>query len=286
VSAAVATVEVGGFTALAAGPADAPLALVLHGFPDAPPTFAPLLGALADRGYRVVAPWLRGYAPSPLAGPYDVDRLADDVLAWADRLSPTQPVALVGHDWGAAVTYVACARAPARFTAAVTLAVPHPAVFVRSLARRRQLARSWYMLAFQVPGVERLAAARDFALIDRLWADWSPGFTLPAELRAALHATLRTSWPAPLLYYRALTRPPGAALARLRRRDRIAVPTLYLHGARDGCIGPEVGVGAERFFTAGYRREVVPDVGHFVAAEAPMAIAARIAAWLDAHRPA
>jgi pimeloyl-ACP methyl ester carboxylesterase len=213
VSAAVATVEVGGFTALAAGPADAPLALVLHGFPDAPPTFAPLLGALADRGYRVVAPWLRGYAPSPLAGPYDVDRLADDVLAWADRLSPTQPVALVGHDWGAAVTYVACARAPARFTAAVTLAVPHPAVFVRSLARRRQLARSWYMLAFQVPGVERLAAARDFALIDRLWADWSPGFTLPAELRAALHATLRTSWPAPLLYYRALTRPPGAALA-------------------------------------------------------------------------
>jgi pimeloyl-ACP methyl ester carboxylesterase len=286
VSAAVATVEVGGFTALAAGPADAPLALVLHGFPDAPPTFAPLLGALADRGYRVVAPWLRGYAPSPLAGPYDVDRLADDVLAWADRLSPTQPVALVGHDWGAAVTYVACARAPARFTAAVTLAVPHPAVFVRSLARRRQLARSWYMLAFQVPGVERLAAARDFALIDRLWADWSPGFTLPAELRAALHATLRTSWPAPLLYYRALTRPPGAALARLRRRDRIAVPTLYLHGARDGCIGPEVGVGAERFFTAGYRREVVPDVGHFVAAEAPMAIAARIAAWFDAHRPA
>jgi pimeloyl-ACP methyl ester carboxylesterase len=286
VSAAVATVEVGGFTALAAGPADAPLALVLHGFPDAPPTFAPLLGALADRGYRVVAPWLRGYAPSPLAGPYDVDRLADDVLAWADRLSPTQPVALVGHDWGAAVTYVACARAPARFTAAVTLAVPHPAVFVRSLARRRQLARSWYMLAFQVPGVERLAAARDFALIDRLWADWSPGFTLPADLRAALHATLRTSWPAPLLYYRALTRPPGAALARLRRRDRIAVPTLYLHGARDGCIGPEVGVGAERFFTAGYRREVVPDVGHFVAAEAPMAIAARIAAWLDAHRPA
>ncbi|MBP8806266.1 MAG: alpha/beta fold hydrolase [Kofleriaceae bacterium] len=282
-SVAVATVEVGGFTALAAGPADAPLALVLHGFSDAPPTFAPLLGALADRGYRVVAPWLRGYAPSPLAGPYDVDRLADDVLAWADRLSPTQPVALVGHDWGAAVTYVACARAPARFAAAVTLAVPHPAVFVRSLARRRQLARSWYMLAFQVPGVERLAAARDFALIDRLWADWSPGFTLPAELRAALHATLRTSWPAPLLYYRALTRPPGAALARLRRRDRIAVPTLYLHGARDGCIGPEVGVGAERFFTAGYRREVVPDVGHFVAAEAPMAIAARIAAWLDAH---
>lgn len=285
-TAAVATLDLGGFAALAAGPVDAPLALVLHGFPDAPPTFAPLVRALAGHGYRVVAPWLRGYAPSPLAGPYDVDHLAGDVLAWVDRLSPTRPVALVGHDWGAAVTYVACARAPARFAAAVTLAVPHPAVFVRSLARRRQLARSWYMLAFQVPGVERLAAARDFALIDRLWADWSPGFALPTEQRAALHATLRVSWPAPLLYYRALTRPPGAALARLRRRDRIAVPTLYLHGARDGCIGPEVGVGAERYFTAGYRREVVPGVGHFLAAEAPAEVAARIASWLAAHRAA
>ena len=213
----------------------------------------------------------------------DADALADDVLAWADALSPGRPVALVGHDWGAAVTYVACARAPDRVRAAVTMAVPHPAVFVRALATPAQLARSWYMLAFQLPGFERVAAARDFALIDRLWRTWSPGYRLPDPHRHQLHATLDASWPAPLLYYRALTRPLAEASARLRRRDRIAVPTLYLHGADDGCIGPAVGIGAERYFTGGYQREVVPAVGHFLAAEDPAAIAARVVAWLAAH---
>jgi pimeloyl-ACP methyl ester carboxylesterase len=84
----IATTRIGGFTALAAGAADAPLVLVLHGFPDVPHTFAPLIEALARAGHRVIAPWLRGYAPSPIAGPYDADTLAADVLAWADALSP------------------------------------------------------------------------------------------------------------------------------------------------------------------------------------------------------
>ncbi len=279
----IATTQIGAFTALAAGAADAPLVLVLHGFPDVPHTFAPLIEAIARAGHRVVAPWLRGYAPSPAAGPYDVDTLATDVLAWADALSADRPVAIVGHDWGAVVTYVACARAPGRFHAAVAMSVPHPAVFVRALATPAQLARSWYMLAFQLPGAPGLAAAGRFAMIDRLWRAWSPGYQLPAALRHELHATLAASWPAPLLYYRAMTRPIGAAMERLRRRDRIAVPTLYLHGAIDGCIGADVGAGAERYFSGGYRREVVPGVGHFLAAEAPAAIAARVLAWLAAH---
>jgi len=280
----IATTRIGGFTALAAGAADAPLVLVLHGFPDVPHTFAPLIEALARAGHRVIAPWLRGYAPSPLAGPYDADTLAADVLAWADALSPDRPVALVGHDWGAVITYVASARAPARFRAAVAMSVPHPAVFVRALATPAQLARSWYMLAFQLPGAPGFAAAGEFALIDRLWRAWSPGYQLPAALRRELHATLSASWPAPLLYYRAMTRPLRPALERLRRRDQIAVPTLYLHGAADGCIAADAGAGAERFFSRDYRRDVISDAGHFLAAEAPAAVAARVVAWLDAHR--
>lgn len=279
----IATTRIGGFTALAAGDAGAPVVLVLHGFPDTPHTFAPLVEAVARAGYRVVAPWLRGYAPSPLAGPYHLDALAADAVAWADALSPARPVALVGHDWGAAITYAACARAPARFRAAVAMSVPHPAVFVRALATPAQLARSWYMLAFQLPGAVRCASLGDFALVDLLWRTWSPGYRLPAALRDELHATLRASWPAPLLYYRAMTRPPREAVARLRRRDRVAVPTLYLHGATDGCIGPAVGDGAERYFTGGYRRELVAGAGHFLAAEAPRAVADRVIAWLDDH---
>lgn len=279
----IATMRVGAFHALAAGEPDATVVLVLHGFPDTPHSFAPLIDQLARGGHRVVAPWLRGYAPSPIDGPFDLDTLAADVLAWADALSPTRPVAIVGHDWGAMIAYVASTRAPTRVRAAVTLAVPHPRAFVRGLASAAQRRRSWYMVAAQLPGALRVAAARDFAVIDRLWRTWSPGYQLAEPLRRELHATLAASWPAPGLYYRALTRPLGAAAERLRRRDRIEVPTLYLHGARDGCIGPEIGVGAERWFTGGYRREVLAGVGHFLAAEAPAAIATRALAWFAAH---
>ncbi len=280
----------GSFQALAAGPPDRALVLVLHGFPDAPPTFATLIEALAARGHRVVAPWARGYAPSPLAGPYDLDTLAADVVALSDALAPGAPVHLLGHDWGAAVTYAACAMAPQRFGASVAMAVPHPLAFLRAAATTTQALRSWYMAFFQVPGAERIAAARDFALIDRLWRTWSPGFALPRGLRDELHACLRASWPAPLLYYRAMFRPFGAAMRRLRpasgRAGHLTVPLLYLHGADDGCIGVAAARGAERYFAGPYRAEIIAGAGHFLAAECPDDVAARTAAWIRAHAAA
>jgi pimeloyl-ACP methyl ester carboxylesterase len=278
-------VATGSFQALAAGPAEAPLVLVLHGFPDAPPTFARLLGELAARGFRAVAPWARGYAPSELEGPYDVETLANDVLALCDALAPDgEHVHLVGHDWGAVVTYTACALAPGRFGASVALAVPHPLAFLRATTRTAQVLRSWYMFFFQLPGAERLAAARDFTLIDRLWRTWSPGYTLPAALRDEVFDCLRASWPAPLLYYRAMFRPFGEAMRRLRPTTgiarRLTVPMLYLHGADDGCIAPSAARGAERYFAGEYRAELIDGAGHFLAAECPDEIAARTAAWL------
>src|SRR5262245_26958199 len=125
----------GEFELLAEGAKGAPLAVCLHGFPDHPPSFSPLLAELAGAGYRAVAPWLRGYAPSTLEGPYDTDHLADDLYALTLALSPDRPAYLVGHDWGAAITYVATSRWPSRFAAAVTMAVPHPNAFFEGLAR-------------------------------------------------------------------------------------------------------------------------------------------------------
>ncbi len=274
----------GRFHALAAGDSAHPVVVVVHGFPDAPPTFAALLHQLAALGYRGVAPWLRGYGRSVATGPYDVDTLAEDVLAWAAALSPDRPVRLLGHDWGALATYAACARAPARVAAAVTLAVPHPLAFVRALASR-QLARSWYMLFFQLPGALHVARAGDFALIDRLWRQWSPGHDLSPALRRAVHDALAASWPAPALYYRALLRPLGPALARLGPHHPLArpltVPTLYLHGADDGCIGADVARGAASHFASPYRQELLAGAGHFLAAERPAEVAARAHAWFQ-----
>lgn len=233
----------------------------LHGFPDHPPTAVEFFAAL-DR--RVVAPWLRGYAPSRSAGPYDVETHASDVIELLEALGPTD---LVGHDWGAAITYIVCARRPDLVRRAVTLACPHPRTLVRRM-RGVQLRHSWYMAFFQLPFAAHLAAARDFALIDRLWRTWSPGFTLDDARRRALHACLAASWPAPIRFYR----------PQRFRADRIATPTLQLHGADDGCILPPRDDDAARFTERVL--EVVPGVGHFLHLEDPHGIAARIRAWL------
>jgi pimeloyl-ACP methyl ester carboxylesterase len=265
----------GTFHALVAG-TGRPL-VFLHGFPDHPPTAMPLFAELAARGHRVIAPWLRGYAPSPLRGPFDLERLVADVVELIDRIGG--PVDLVGHDWGAAITYATCATAPAQVLRAVTLALPHPLTFVRSLGTSAQARRSWYMALFQLPGAGALAAARDLALIDFLWRRWSPGFTLAPDARAELHACLAASLPAPLAYYRAALRPLGAARDRIRRAAApITTPLLQLHGALDGCVLPPTEADHRRF--AHRVLEIVPHAGHFLHLEQPALIANRIARWL------
>jgi pimeloyl-ACP methyl ester carboxylesterase len=270
----------GYFHALAWGDPAAPPLLWLHGFPDHPPTAAPFLAAVA-RARRVIAPWLRGYAPSPLDGPYDLDTLAADAIAFLERLAKGgggRPD-MIGHDWGAAITYQVCALAPGLVRRAVTLAAPHPLTLLRAMRRPAQVRRSWYMLLFQAPGAGRIVRARDLALIDRLWRAWSPGFALDEPRRAALHACLAASLPAPLGYYRALVRPVAGLRARIRDLGRtIETPLLQLHGAADGCVLPPRDPDDHRFRER--VSELVPNAGHFLHLEQPAAIAARVTGWL------
>jgi pimeloyl-ACP methyl ester carboxylesterase len=272
----------GTFHALQGGDPEGRPTLVLHGFPDHPPTAAPFLAELGRRGRRVIAPWLRGYAPSPTAGPFDFASLTGDVLALIDRWSPGRPVELIGHDWGALITYDASVTAPERIERAVTLAVPHPLTFL-TRSRPAQLRRTWYMGLFQLPGTGWFASARDLAFIDHLWRRWSPGFSLDPALKAELHEHLKASMPAPLKYYREMLR-PGMVGATRRLSQPITVPMLQLHGADDGCFLPSQ-VDDRHRFAAPRAREVVPGVGHFLHIEAPEAIAERIAAWAPASLP-
>lgn len=257
-----------------------PLAIVLHGFPDHPPTFAPLIERLVAAGHEVAAPWLRGYAPSTLDGPFDAERLAADVLELATALG-RERFSLVGHDWGAVFTYAICAIAPERVRAAVTMAVPHPLAFLRSFTRTAQLARSWYMLFFQLPGAIAAVQAGDFALIDLLWRRWSPGHRLDLDQRRALHECLRASMPAPIEYYRAAARTRPSRSSPLLQP--IVTPLLNLQGADDGCIAPSAMRGQDRYFRGPFASEVIAGVGHFMHVEAPAEIAARTVAWLAQH---
>jgi pimeloyl-ACP methyl ester carboxylesterase len=246
---------------------DGPLILFLHGFPDTPHAWLPVMERLPE--FRCVAPFLRGYAPSPVDGPYDVDTLAADVASLGDMLSPAAPYAVVGHDWGAVIAYVLGERA--RLRSMITMSVPYPASFLGELGVG-QLRRSWYMAFFQLGSIADRAVERDdFAFIDRLYRAWSP--SLRADLSEVKRA-LRASHPAPLEYYRAL---PG----QLRRRwPKLTVPTLYLVGAEDGCISPTLGREQHVHYEATFAREVIAGAGHFLQWERPEVVADRIRSWL------
>jgi pimeloyl-ACP methyl ester carboxylesterase len=275
----------GTFSYIEAGAESAPLVVCSHGFPDVPSTFADLMARLAAWGYRAVAPWLRGYDPSPLVGPYHPDRIADDLIELADALCPDERVIFIGHDWGAVSTYIAAARYPHRIARAIAMAVPHPVALTKNLTRvDGQLRRSWYMGLFQLPLVAELVVRRrDFAFVDRLFSDWSPGFDAPADHVREVKDCLARSMPAPIQYYRDVRRRErGAVRTSPDRTPRISVPTLHLHGARDGCIGYGAGRGQERLFSGPFKSDLLSGVGHFLHLEDPVRVADRIHSWLSA----
>jgi pimeloyl-ACP methyl ester carboxylesterase len=281
------------FAYLEAGPADGALALCLHGFPDHAPTYTEsgLLGALAGAGYHAVAPWLRGYAPTGLApdGNYETASVALDALALADELAPDRAAVLIGHDWGAIAAYIAAGHRPDRFTKLVTMAVPHQAALMtRFLSTPEQLKRSWYVFFFQTPMAEMVVPMNDFALIDMLWRDWSPGLVPDPAFMRALKDTLGApgSIEAAIGYYRAMlgTTAGNPELADVAGAGSgpIAVPTLYLHGADDGAMGIELVEEGEiePFFPAGIDVDIVPAAGHFVHLDQPEHVTRRILDFL------
>lgn len=200
-------VEVNGLDLAYLSQGEGPLALLLHGFPDSAWTWRHLMGDLAVAGYRAVAPFLRGYAPSavPDDGLYQPGAIAADAIALHDALGGGADAVLVGHDWGAMAAYSAAAHAPDRWRRVVTMAVPPPATVAGAFFSYDQLQRSWYMFFFQSPLADVAVPADDLAFLDRLWADWSPGYRDAGEDLAHVKDCLRdpANLTAALGYYRA-----------------------------------------------------------------------------------
>jgi pimeloyl-ACP methyl ester carboxylesterase len=123
---------------------------------------------------------------------------------------------------------------------------------------------------------DRAARVGDFALVDWLWRRWSPGLRIEDAARAALHACLKESWPAPLGPYRALFSGATARLLPELWRWRLQVPLLQLHGADDGCIAPAPADAQRRWLGDAFEQRVLPGVGHFLHVEDPARVAREV----------
>ncbi|HUC35876.1 MAG TPA: alpha/beta hydrolase [Acidimicrobiales bacterium] len=275
------------FTYLTDGPADGPLALCLHGFPDTAHSWRYLLPTLADAGYRAVAPWLRGYAPSEVApdGCYQAGAIGSDACALHEALRGDSEAVLIGHDWGAAAAYSAGPFQPERWRRIVTMAVPPLAAVARGFFTYAQLKRSFYVFVFQTPLAEAAVAADEYSFIDKLWADWSPGYDSAWDVSKVKESIGKPeNLTAAIGYYRAMfdssAHDPRYAEAQAAAASAPPQPTLYMHGAQDGCMALEVVGDVLPYLSEGSEQVTVPSAGHFLHLEQPDLVAERVLRFL------
>ena len=261
-----------------------PLALLVHGFPDTPHTWRYLGPALARSGWRVAAPWLRGYR-TPESGPISAGTYVRDVLDWREVLHGDDRCLLVGHDWGANTGYGAVGTDPRAFGRLVTLAVPPIGGLGEGIFQYDQLRRSFYIWFIQLAGMAEIAMLNT-TFFERLWRDWSPGYD-PTEdlafLLPHLDSETITSMVAP---YRASFDPNQIDLAVSAEATAThgdpPIATLYLHGADDGALGAEVLIEIDQHLpAAGSRFQLIERAGHFLHLEQPVLVEETVLGWLD-----
>jgi epoxide hydrolase 4 len=244
---------------------EGPLVVLLHGFPEFWYSWRHQIPALAQAGFHVLAPDMRGYDLSDKPQSwraYDAGLLAQDI-AGLIRSFGEQSAFLVGHDWGAAVAYTLAMRHPEVVRRLAILNVPHPAHMLAGFRTLRQLRKSWYMFFFQIPRLpERLIARDHFSFAKRSLRTDSKGVFSDEDLERYVEA-----WSQPgaltgmVNYYRAaLRRRPDTALAQMKP---IEASTLVIWGMRDRYLGSELAApGSE--WVPNVRVEHIPEASHTV----------------------
>ncbi|MGA8988023.1 alpha/beta fold hydrolase [Aeromicrobium sp.] len=252
------------------GPEDGDPVILLHGFPENSLSWSSVAARLADTGLRVIAPDQRGYSPG--ARPTDVDAyattvLAGDIIDLADALG-IDTFHLVGHDWGAAVSWVVAAAHPRRLRTLTAVSVPHLAAYGAALSRDAdQQARGAYI------GLLRQAGkAEDLLLEDgakRLRAMYG-GIVTAAQADSYIGPLSEPdALTAALNWYRAMRSDLGALSA-------VSVPTTYVWSDQDVAIARAGAEQCGRFVEADYRFVELAGISHWIPEEAPDSLAEAI----------
>jgi len=263
------------FDTLVAGEDGAPLVLLLHGFAESFHCWRAQLAALADMGYRAIAPGQRGYSSGARPDPrdpsrYHMDRLIEDAIAIVEASGyGEQRFHLAGHDWGGSIAWALADRYPDRIASLTVLSRPHPNAFNRALLLPdgEQKRRSRHHSAFlELDAADQVLADNCKWLRDRLAAAGVPGFAIEEHLAVLGNKDAME-----------------AALAWYRARGAIRSPTLYIWGNADDTVGRAAAEGNVDFIAAPYRFVELEGVGHFAAEQVPERVSELMLEQLRAH---
>lgn len=251
------------------GPADGEVIVLLHGFPQTSTSWARVVPHLHAAGFRTIAPDQRGYSPGarpPRRRDYRLDHLVGDVVALVEATGH-DAVHLVGHDWGGTVAWSTAASRPDVVRTLTAVSVPHPRAMVQMFRTLRQLRKSWYMVAFQLPWLpERLLSGR---YGDRFLR----ASGMPPEVVDRYHDELVRGGALPhaLGWYRAMLLRTPRGLGR-----RVRVPTTHVWSDHDTAMAREGAELTASYVEADYRLAVLEGISHWVPDEAPEQLAAEI----------
>jgi pimeloyl-ACP methyl ester carboxylesterase len=271
------------FDVIEHGPETGDPVLLLHGFPQHATAWAGVASRLAGRGYHCIAPDQRGYSPGgrpATTRAYAADELVDDALAVLDAtVGPGGRAHVVGHDWGAMVGWRLAAHHPDRLRSLTAISVPPPAALIRALRGGRQALASWYVLAFQLPGL----AERAFRAGDRPFSRTlvrlleNSGQTRAAAERDAAALADPAALTAALNWYRA------ARFAQVGDDPLVRVPTLYVWSDGDTAITRRAALAADRYVEGPFRYVELRGFSHWLLDQAPGELADLIAGHLADH---
>lgn len=259
---------------LTAGALEGKPIICLHGFPDTPHTFEHQFQVLLDAGYRIIVPFMRGYAPSQSGAGLDYFplRLSEDVIALIDHYTQGSAV-ILGHDWGAIAAYGAAQIAPEKITKMIVAAVPPFKAFEQTRGDMKQLWRSRYAMLFQCgPLANWFMRRRNCAGLDWLWSYWSPTWRYTEADIQPLKDCLSQygAMEAATGYYRAMLRGSIANSHYFTMlTSAVSVPTMVCRGLEDGCISPAFFEHLDGSFTASWQLLSIEGAGHFMHREKP-----------------
>ena len=254
------------FDVLDDGPVAGPAVVLLHGFPERASHWQEVSAVLHEHGLRTLAPDQRGYSPG--ARPrgrlaYRMSLLVGDNVALIERYDA--PVHLVGHDWGAAVAWATASARPDLVRSLTTVSVPHPAAFARSLLTSSQAARSWYVLAFQTPGlVEAVARKAPGAFAASLCRS---GLTEAEADRFRTEIVEYGALPGALGWYRALP------FSGYRTPGPVRVPTTHVWSDGDVALSRRGAELTAAQVDAPYELRVLRGVSHWIPTQASAELA-------------